>query len=415
MEFKKICVGCLSNDSLIKYIKLNSKYRIRECPICNSKNKIAIDITDLAYYMEECIIKNYSNLEDRDGIDYDQDRDGFYYIDTEESVDFTNLIQIIEDNNVFSDSITDYSHEELCESLFNSIDSKIGTYDYLAEKGWAHAYSNDLFYTWERWNYLIKHNNRFFENHNNNRNDCLDKIISRMRYYEEVIPKGTILHRARIVDDYSDEIFNNNKLALKEISPPPCNLTKSYRMSPRGISYTYLSTDITTCLKECTVQLRDKVFVGGFETKEDLNILDLGIKDFPYYDLFSGKLDREQENLNRFIDTYCRAISKPVDSDNDYEYLSTQIIAEYIRFSGYDGIAYSSSKTKEKNYVFFYGPDYNKFPEFRPRGWNCYIDTVPFFTRVFELKEYAVCKILNSCSCKYEIIKSTENFDKLSY
>lgn len=268
MEFKKICIGCLSNDSLKGYIKQKSKTRIRECPICNSKNKIAIDITDLAYYMEDCIMKNYSALEAMDGIDYDQENDIFYYVDTEEPVEFTTISQIIEDNNVFSNIVTNYSHEKLCEAIFNSINSNIGIYEYLAEKGWVHAYSNDLFYTWERLNYLVQHNNRFFEDHNNNRSDCLSKIIDRMCCYEEIIPKGTILYRVRKVNNYLDGVFSNHMLALKEISPPPCEYTKSYRMSPRGISYTYLSTDIKTCLKECSVKVKNIVFIGTFETKK---------------------------------------------------------------------------------------------------------------------------------------------------
>lgn len=411
MEFKKVCVGCLSNKSLIEYVKQHSKNRIELCPICNSRNKIAIDIMELSYYIEDCIMKNYSHIDDMDGIDYDEDTNWYYYIDTERSVEFTNLNQIFYDNSVFSDTITKYSNEELCEAIFKSINSKIGIYDNLSEKGYTHFQSNDLFYTWERLNYLVQHNNRFFDNCHQHRYDCLDKIISEMENYKEEIPKGTLLYRVRKVNEYSNEIFSNPELALKEISPPPCKFTKSYRMSPKGISYTYLSTDITTCLKECSTKIRDKVLVGTFEAKEDLNILNLEIKKFPNYDLFSGKLNKEQDNINRFIDAYCRDISKPVESDNDYEYLSTQIIAEYIRFLGYDGIAYSSSKTKEKNYVFFYGPDYFKYPDLRPIGWNCYIDTVPFLTKVFDLKEYAVCEILNSRSCKYNIIKSTKDFN----
>lgn len=411
MDLKYICTDCLSNKSLINYVKQNSTKKWKTCSICAKRKKQVIDISTLAEYMFSCISHNYSTLSSRDGIDYDPEKDCFYYIDTDCEVEFTNIFEILEDNQVLSGTICRDEREDIYESIFGCIYPKINIYEELAESGWAHAQSNDLFFTWETFNYLVQHNNRFFDYNNHKRYEYMNKILSFFDEFEEIIPSGTELYRVRNAEGISEEIFSNHLSGLKEISPPPCQYTKSYRMSPKGISYTYVSTDITTCLKECNLKSEDVILVGLFETNKELRILNLEIKDFPYNDLFSGNLDRERENINHFIESYCCEISKPVDTNNEYEYLSTQIIAEYIRFSGYDGIAYSSAKTSGTNYVFFYGPDYYKFPELRPRGWNCFIDSVPSFTEILNLKEYAFCQIVNSHSCEYQVVKSTDGFN----
>lgn len=126
--------------------------------------------------------------------------------------------------------------------------------------------------------------------------------------------------------------------------------------------------------------------------------------------MFSGNFEREKQNIGLFLGKYTSEISEPVSLNSEFEYLPTQVIAEYIRFKGYDGIAYSSAKTGEANYVFFYGPDYYQFPEIIPKGWNCYIASVPSFTKAFALKGCALCHVSNGRSCKFDIEKTILDF-----
>ena len=110
-------------------------------------------------------------------------------------------------------------------------------------------------------------------------------------------------------------------------------------------------------------RVNNKILVGKFVTRKPLRILDLKSKSLPYHDLFSGKFDREEQNIWGFIEDYTSKISQPVKKNMDFDYLPTQVVAEYIRQCYYDGIAYSSSKTNKTNYVFFYGPDYFTYPD----------------------------------------------------
>lgn len=406
MKIDYICVGCLANSALKQFVKHNSRKRLKECPICKSKNKLATDIVAFSEFIAACINHNYSSLESRDGTDYDPERDCFYYIDTNAPVVVTNICEILEEHDVLISSIDYYTRVEIYKAFFDCIYPKQNIYDHLAETGWTHAVSRDLFFTWESFNYLIQNNNRFFDYDQQYRIEYLDKIFSVFDDYEDKILENTEFYRVRNASSLELGILDDKHSALKEISPAPCKYTKSYRMSPKGISYTYVSPDLKTCMEECNTKAGDKILIGVYKTKKVLHILDLQIKENPYIDLFSGKYDREKQNIGQFLEAYSSEISKPVDSNSEFDYLPTQVIAEYIRFRGYDGIAYSSAKTGKTNYVFFYGPDYYEFPEIRPQGWNPYIASVPSFLSIFTLKGCALCEMLDTETCTLKKIRT---------
>ena len=260
-------------------------------------------------------------------------------------------------------------------------------------------------------NYIIKNSNRFFDCGDRCRKEWLDKFFFALEDFAEEIPMNAIFYRLRNDSKLKDDIMINEHTTLKEISPQPCQCTKSYRMSPKGISYCYFSTDVKTCFEECNTIAGDRILIGIFKARRKLRILDLTIKKNIHIDLFSGDYDRSEESIRRFIFDYTSEISKSVDSNNEFDYLPTQVIAEYIRFKGYDGISYSSSKTKKMNYVFFYGPDYLSFPEMRPQGWNIYVDSVPRFLNAFSFEGAALCDVIDIDTHEVNIIKKTFNFN----
>lgn len=407
IEFDYICTGCLSNESLKDYVVKHQEKRLHECPICHKKNHPAISCDKFAEYILTCIDHNYSSVEEMDGIDYDSDSSTFFYVDTNCPVNFTNICDILNENYIFHKSVIEYELlPQIYEAIINSYNPDRNIYSDLSETGWTHAKSEDLHFSWKSFNYLVQNNNRFFEFNNCSRLKYLEKIMTLFDKFEDELIEGTPLYRIRKSTNVSIDLLEDHNTILKEIGPPPCCYTNSYRMSPKGISYLYVSSDIKTCIKECGIRLNDEVLIGIFTNTHSLKILNLETKELPYYDLFSGQFDREQENIWKFIKDYTSKISQPVLKGNDFEYLPTQVIAEYIRQQGYDGIAYSSAKTGKTNYVFFYGPDYYSYPNIRPKGWNAYIDSVPSFTNVFTLDQCILGKITNSRKGSYDIIKS---------
>jgi hypothetical protein len=169
------------------------------------------------------------------------------------------------------------------------------------------------------------------------------------------LPSNTKLFRSRhylLQEGYTLKDID----LLREISPPPPNSAKNSRMSPAGISYTYLASDINTCLAEIRAHSDDKVLIGTFTTKKKLKILDLTMT--PKYHVtscFSPEYDHSKNWLGDFIDHFKDEICAPISNkDKDIEYVATQLLAEYIRKKQFHGIKFRSSlHAMGYNYVLF--------------------------------------------------------------
>ena len=76
--------------------------------------------------------------------------------------------------------------------------------------------------------------------------------------------------------------------------------------------------------------------------------------------------------MTRFLKSFVKELSQPVSDNQDrsYEYVATQIISEYIRSIGLDGICYQSSVASGKNYAFFFGPDPQEVSDLYPYPFN---------------------------------------------
>ncbi|MBR5650321.1 RES family NAD+ phosphorylase [Pseudobutyrivibrio sp.] len=112
--------------------------------------------------------------------------------------------------------------------------------------------------------------------------------------------------------------------------------------------------------------------------------------------------------MNSFWKSFVKEISEPVSEDKEdhsYEYAATQLVAEYYRTKGYDGICFKSSVGPGKNYVFFMGPDPKYTANAYPYPFNSeyYFDNLPIleeFTDVFIINE------INHVDGKLNIIKT---------
>ena len=151
-KIEYLCVGCLSNQSLIEYVKCNKTKVLSTCPICKSKNTIAVDISIISGHIAECLNHNYSSIASRDGIEYDPKSGDFYYIDTNNPVETTNICEILEDHCILSSSIEYNTRIEVYKTIFENVFPPQDIYTSLAEKGWSHSISNDLYYTWNTFN-----------------------------------------------------------------------------------------------------------------------------------------------------------------------------------------------------------------------------------------------------------------------
>lgn len=208
------------------------------------------------------------------------------------------------------------------------------------------AYSQDIRNRVKVWNDLkdsVLKERRFFSDH---------KALDSYAYLipEATLKKKTALFRARILP--KDKL----KFKKSELGCPPSHLATAGRANPPGIPYLYLCGDEdTTCYEVRAVQL-DRICIGRFIIQRDLKIVDFNTK-ISLFLAYDGSDLSEVVAGKIIIDAIRKDMSRPMRRyDSEIEYVPTQMICEYCKVNGADGICFDSTLHKGgKNYVLFDG------------------------------------------------------------
>ena len=167
------------------------------------------------------------------------------------------------------------------------------------------------------------------------------------------IESGQIYYRARIIDDGSinDHMIykcygapEGEKLNIKYVGkanpfkgltkeasfvPPKGVKVSAGRANPQYIKYLYVSESPTTSMFEVRPFIFDAINIAQIRVNEPLKIANIAV-DINLSDNKSATMGMIQG-----------AFSKPTNNSDDY--IPTQVIAEYIKSLGYDGIRFNSS------------------------------------------------------------------------
>ena len=205
---------------------------------------------------------------------------------------------------------------------------------------------------WNSFYEEVMFHQRFFISH-----PLLDRLKEIAGQCEMIVNSGAIYYRARIIDDNAarnehmvakcygvnateeERKWYRNKAnkfrgLCKEGSyvPPNQKLIRDGRSNPKFIRYLYMADSPTTAVFEVRPILYNAINVAGIEVKDSLRIANIAVDLNPEEDKsFEGW-------LLRFVQS---AFSSPTNNPDDY--IPSQIIAEFFRHLGYDGIRYSSS------------------------------------------------------------------------
>lgn len=204
---------------------------------------------------------------------------------------------------------------------------------------------------WEEFSKKTKHSLRFFDTYDYSRINELQKLNRVFESLGNYSIEQEFVFRARGI--IKDQINFINSNPLKELGQTPEKLAKHNRFSPSGISYIYLALDKQTAMDETYDNSKTLYAVGKFELEKGLNILNLKKDNFdnlakqytnPFHDSYDAYFHCSIQALTFFI----KEIQKPIgDDDKVLEYVSTQILAEYIRLQGFDGFIFNSSKNAD--------------------------------------------------------------------
>ena len=402
MKADYCCPNCFINEHLRKYIIDNYEQK-GNCMFCNHEDVELIPIRELGMHIRDCIDKAYERCDEGTGAYYDEEERMYCGPKGSEAITYS-IREIMEDEEgVFVDSALDsglvealfenlYSARELqkgAEDIYSDIDSP----EWVVKGDLYGSEQTRIYHAWEGFKHTVKHYSRFFYPDDYDiRKDLLEQLEPYIYDFINNVPSGTKFYRVRAVDASIKDFDAINP--YKDMGPPPAQKAKTNRMSPAGITYLYLSTDIDTALAECRLKMGDKAIVAEFCSLDELQILDISENRYFASDsIFDPNYDHDNQWINGFWRSFVEEVSKPVNddlTDHSYEYTATQIIAEYFRHKHFDGICFKSSVGLGKNYVFFFGPDPDKTEHAYPYPFESsyFYEPLPIlssFTEVFEI------------------------------
>ena len=203
---------------------------------------------------------------------------------------------------------------------------------------------------------VVKNNNRYF--HDENIEQFLKTILSTSENRKFDLPNKRYLWRAQLGHGWMP-VYQEDEYVTDIPAPFPPNRMKPLvreaaegRANPKGIPYLYLATTKETAMAEVRPWLGSKISVGQFETKKDMVLINCAVhqKGTPWY---FDEPDAEEKEQAVWADID-KAFSEPITvNDRVADYIPTQIIAEFFKTEGFDGIFYKSMLGEGYNVVLF--------------------------------------------------------------
>lgn len=389
----RCCIACIGNPHLQEFIKQTCE--IGMCTYCKSPLNNTVDTDTLGLYIRKKILSSYEVLKDHPSV--------YFWADQNPYKRFTPR-EVFAREKVISDELGGTS---MAQELFTCLMSPSnGEPDITSEElecGRARltvpydpygVFENRYVLAWDAFKHQVKYFSRFFDlpQATTPRAALLESIASLMRQMEVTIPAGEVFWRGRVT---STAIPDDLPGKFAAIGPPPPDLSLDSRMSPRGIAYLYVSESRQAVEYELRPEEPTRVLIGQLRARKPLRILDLTFTpEIQTPSIFSAGYDASMPLAGVFLEQFTEEISRPTDrSDVAADYLATQILSEYARVIGFDGIRYRSSiHPTGINQTIFCGPPHECYRrsryEFSPPfggGGHYELDYLPQIDEWFEI------------------------------
>lgn len=197
---------------------------------------------------------------------------------------------------------------------------------------------------WESLRSEMMHRNRWFPA------EPVD--LPRLRgLLDQIITQSPLINtqwfRARLMT--SSELF-----PLDQMAAPPAQLAAHGRANPAGIPYLYLASDPKTAISEVRPHTGERATIARFSLPE-LQLVDVRdpralVSPFLLDDTAVTELRLDLPLLERLGEELTRPV---VPSSAAYEYIPSQYLCEFMKHSGFDGVAYRSSVGPGVNVAIF--------------------------------------------------------------
>lgn len=206
----------------------------------------------------------------------------------------------------------------------------------------------------------VRQRNRFF--HEPRVTEFLDTLLQTCGSRHKTIQEGQSLWRAQLGNAtcQRSDIHEDVEVVYDEEIPYPAERMKPLpyaahegRANPRGIPCLYVASDPETAMSEVRPWLGANISIGQFTLKKEVTLIDFSVGH-----AFSGThfieeptpAEREATIWTQIDKTF----SEPASNDKgSAEYVPTQVISEFFRKQGFDGVVYKSSLGPGHNFALF--------------------------------------------------------------
>jgi hypothetical protein len=170
---------------------------------------------------------------------------------------------------------------------------------------------------------------------------------------------GGVLWRAQLHDlntetqEGWDEDGNPSPYSPSRMKPRP-HRAREGRANPKGISYFYAATHEKTAIAEVRPWIGSYVSVAQFKLTRAIRVVDCVSKGRDQNIIYGESEPEPAEREREVWKDIDRAFSRPVTPGEDTaDYAPTQVLAEFFRQNGLDGVGYGSSLGPGHNVVLF--------------------------------------------------------------
>jgi hypothetical protein len=207
-----------------------------------------------------------------------------------------------------------------------------------------------------RFSESVRHSSRYI--HGQYVNEFLATLLQTSNARHRTLAAGKFLWRAQLGGAANER--EQDGVVWDELVPyqsermaPRTNSAHEGRANPKGIPCLYLATDKETAMAEVRTWIGISLSAGQFRLTKDINVVDFSVghdKEFDFY--FEEPLAEEREkSVWLQVD---RAFSEPTVTDPaTADYVPTQVISEFFKENGFDGVAYKSRLGKGFNFALF--------------------------------------------------------------
>lgn len=183
--------------------------------------------------------------------------------------------------------------------------------------------------------------------------EFLSAVLATSRSRREQVAEGSPVWRAQVGNNWRSDGDEDNSCPFPpERMKPLAYQAAEGRANPKGIPYLYTATDQDTALAEVRPWAGALVSVAELRIQRELTIVNCISPDTR---LIARATEPDAPGRERAVwQDIDRAFSRPVTpNEHIADYVPTQVLAEFFRSQGLDGIGYRSSVGQGSNIVFF--------------------------------------------------------------